>query len=185
MSEPTQPDAGAPAPEPIAPSPEPSSTLLPPPTRQLPRARRQTSLRSKPPTRNRPTRMMPRLQKSPAARLKRRKSLQQSPSSRRGHGPRPSRKPSRPSLESTRKRSWRASGPARQTSSWVCGKPPSSVRPPRPWRSRRNRHKHRQEQAYEQSLPQKALLLDAQYREEFGTPTWAEIKEWQRNDPPK
>ena len=39
--------------------------------------------------------------------------------------------------------------------------------------------------AYEQSLPQQALLLDAQYREEFGTPSWADLQDWQRNDPLK
>jgi hypothetical protein len=39
--------------------------------------------------------------------------------------------------------------------------------------------------AYEQSLPQQALLLDAQYREEFGTPTWNDLQDWQRNDPLK
>jgi hypothetical protein len=36
---------------------------------------------------------------------------------------------------------------------------------------------------YEQSLPQNALLLDAEYRKEFGTPTWDDLQEWQRTDP--
>lgn len=36
---------------------------------------------------------------------------------------------------------------------------------------------------YEQSLPQQALLLDAEYRKEFGTPTWDDLQDWQRNDP--
>jgi hypothetical protein len=38
---------------------------------------------------------------------------------------------------------------------------------------------------YEQSLPQQALLLDAEYRKEFGTPSWDDLQEWQRNDPLK
>jgi len=36
---------------------------------------------------------------------------------------------------------------------------------------------------YEQNLPQQALLLDAEYRKEFGTPTWDDLQDWQRNDP--
>ena len=38
---------------------------------------------------------------------------------------------------------------------------------------------------YEQSLPQQALVLDAEYRKEFGTPTWDDLQDWNRNDPLK
>lgn len=40
-------------------------------------------------------------------------------------------------------------------------------------------------QQYEQNLPQNALLLEAQYHEEFGTPTQEELKEWADTDPTK
>ena len=43
----------------------------------------------------------------------------------------------------------------------------------------------RARQQYEQSIPQKALLIDAQYRQEFGTPTWDQIQEWASYDQPK
>ena len=38
---------------------------------------------------------------------------------------------------------------------------------------------------YERNLPQKALLMDAQYRAEFGTPTWDQIQSWADRDQPK
>ena len=144
MSEPTQPDAGAPAPEPIAPAPEPSS---PPPASDAPITAREaaTLISEQAGSSNRPTRLTPPLPRSPAARLTA-TTLRRSPSTPRGHGPRQTRKLLRSSPETPRNASWRSTGHA----SWNCAaartKPPSNARPPRPWRSRRNRHKHRHEQ---------------------------------------
>ena len=182
MSEPTQPDAGAPAPEPIAPAPEPAPS--PPPASDAPITARE------------------------AADLISGKTDKPS-------APEADAAPERPSGETDgddppkepieAPRSWTkadrqafASLP-RDTQERIL-----ALDRTRELELRRGQNEAAEQRkaaeamaqqaeqaqaqaraAYEQSLPQQALLLDAQYREEFGTPSWSDLQDWQRNDPLK
>jgi len=185
MSEPTQPDAGAPAPEPIAPAPEPSPPS-PPPSDAPITAREAADLISG--KTDKPS--------APEA-----DAAPERPSGETDGSSDPEDKT--PPIEAPR--SWTkadrqafASLP-RDTQERIL-----ALDRTRELELRRGQNEaaeqrraaealaQQAEQAqaqarwqYEQSLPQQALVLDAEYRKEFGTPTWDDLQDWNRNDPLK
>ena len=183
MSEPTQPDAGAPAPEPIAPAPEPSSTPPPPPTRQLPRARRQTSL---------PGNRHPIVRQDDAAPPQEPRGETEAPQ----EPPEESLKPPRSwpkaeqeafaALAREHQEAFLAREKAREADIQLGLRQAAEQRKAAEAMAQQAEQAQAQARAaYERSLPQEVLLLEAKYREEFGTPTEAEIAEWEtyRSDP--
>lgn len=179
MSEPTQPDAGAPAPEPITPTPEPS----PPPSDAPITAREAADLISA----KTDTPSAPEADAAP-----------ERPSGE-TDGDDPSQKPIEAPRSWTKDEKATFAGLPREqqerllaldrTRELELRRAQNDAAEQRraaevmAWQAEQAQAQARAQ--YEQNLPQQALLLDAQYREEFGTPTWAELKEWQRNDPLK
>jgi hypothetical protein len=178
MSEPTQPDAGAPAPEPIAPAPEPSTPPPSPPPSDAPITARE------------------------AADLIAGKTDDATPPQEpRGETDAPEPQPE--SLEAPRswpkkereafaaltrehQEAFLARDRAREADIQLGLRQAAEQRQAAEALAQQAEQAQAQARAaYEQSLPQQALLLDAQYREEFGTPSWADLQDWQRNDPLK
>jgi len=182
MSEPTQPDAGAPAPEPIAPAPEPASS---PPASDAPITAREAAalISGKPDTQSAPETDAAPPQES------RSETDAQEPQDEPLEAPRSWPKKEREAFAALRREhqeAFLARDRAREADIQLGLKQAAEQR--RAAEALAQQAEQAQAQArwqYEQSLPQQALLLDAQYREEFGTPSWADLQDWQRNDPLK
>jgi hypothetical protein len=181
MSEPTQPLADAPAPEPIAPTPEPSSP--PPPVSDAPiTAREAATLISGQPD-------QASADKADAAPRKesRGETEAQEP-------PEESLKPPRSwpkaeqeafaALTREHQEAFLARDRAREADIQLGLRQAAEQRRAAEALAQQAEQAQAQARAaYERSLPQEVLLLEAKYREEFGTPTEAEIAEWESTDP--
>ena len=183
MSEPTQPDAGAPAPEPIAPTPEPSP---PPPASDAPITAREAAdliseQASEPQSSDKDDAAPPKESRG--------ETEAQEP-------PEESLKPPRSwpkaeqeafaALTREHQEAFLARERAREADLQLGLRQAAEQRKAAEALAQQAEQAQAQaRQQYEQNLPQKALLLDAQYRQEFGTPTWDEINHWAEFDQPK
>jgi hypothetical protein len=184
MSEPTQPDAGAPAPEPIAPVPEPSTPPPSPPPSDAPITAREAADLISGKT-DKPS--------APDGA----DAAPERPSGETDGSDDPSQKPIDAPRSWTKADKEAFASLPRDTQERIL-----ALDRTRELELRRGQNEaaeqrkaaealaQQAEQAqaqarwqYEQSLPQQALLLDAEYRKEFGTPSWDDLQDWQRNDP--
>lgn len=184
MSEPTQPDAGAPAPEPIAPAPEPSPTP-PPPASDAPITAREAAELISGKTDKQSSEKD---DASPAERPVPGETEEADPAHE------PSIEPPR-SWSKEHKEAFKAlprhlqqavSESERAREADFLQRTRETAEQRKAAEAMAQQAEQAQAQArwqYEQSLPQQALLLDAEYRKEFGTPTWDDLQDWQRNDP--
>jgi hypothetical protein len=186
MSEPTQPDAGAPAPEPIAPVPEPSPP--PPPASDAPiTAREAGDLIAEQAS---DTQSSDKDDAGPAERPVPGETKEPDPASE------PSIEPPR-SWSKEHKEAFKAlprhlqqavaeSERAREADFLQRTRETAEQRKAAEALAQQAEQAQAQARAaYERSLPQEVLLLEAKYHEEFGTPTEAEIAEWENTDPAK
>ena len=176
MSEPTQPDAGAPAAEPIAPSLEPSSTPPSPPSDAPITAREAADLIAGKPD-----------DTAPPQEPRGETDAPQEP-------PEESLKPPRSwpkaeqeafaALTREHQEAFLARDRAREADIQLGLKQAAEQRKAAEAMAQQAEQAQAQARAaYERSLPQEVLLLEAKYREEFGIPTEAEIAEWESTDP--
>jgi len=180
MSEPTQPDADAPAPEPIAPTPGPSS---PPPASDAPiTAREAATLISGQPD-------QASADKADAASRKesRGETEAQEPPEESLKPPRSWSKQEKEAfaaLPREHQEVFLARERAREADLQLGFRQAAEQRKAAEALAQQAEQAQAQARAaYERSLPQEVLLLEAKYREEFGTPTEAEIAEWESTDP--
>jgi hypothetical protein len=180
MSEPTQSDAGAPAPEPIAPPPEPSS---PPPASDAPiTAREAADLISEQAS---DTQSADKADAAPPKESRGETEAQEPEESL--TAPRSWPKAEREAfaaLTREHQEAFLARDRAREADIQLGLKQAAEQRKAAEALAQQAEQAQAQARAaYERSLPQEVLVLEAKYREEFGTPTEAEIAEWEHTDP--
>ena len=181
MSEPTQSDAGAPAPEPIAPTPEPSS---PPPASDAPiTAREAATLISGQPDQASADKADAAPPKEPSGETEGRDDPPEEPIA----APRSWTKADKEAFASLpRDTQERLLALDRTRELELRRGQNEAAEQRRQAEALAQQAEQAQAQAraaYERSLPQEVLLLEGKYREEFGTPTEAEIAEWEHSDP--